>query len=584
MNYIKSLSAFLLAALALQPLQTCSMQKYAKATAIAAGLGAAGYTAQYLHEKQIHFIDWNTIDPTHISVYQSDKGLDFGQWPHKEPFHHFTIADFYKAHARYVAQFPTQNEWLWGAGSAAHQNESCNTNTQWNLFEAKEKDENGNWIAPIIDGKPALLEGNVVGPVEMGCDLQNHEDEDIKLMKEFGLNAFRFSIAWEKIYPQQGAINYDELARYKRFCQKLVANGIKPVVTLYHYAEPIWFYKLGSFEKKENIQHFVEFCTTVYKELHNEVYLWFTFNAPEGIALQGWYTGSKPPAKTGDMRLAAQVLYHILEAHVAVYRAIKDLPEIGAKSQVGILKNIMQLDPLNFFDFRCHLGCHFGRELADECIYRFFNTGEFTVKVPRVKNTIEIWGKKIPSSLEWVMPTQTNEYLKNGGKALDFIGLNYYSHNYVNGKFKTVPQSNHDIEPATNNERYTIYGEGICRALEELSLRIAKPLNVPIYITENGVATNDDKQGNALRTLHNQRIFYGMALAIKNGCDVRGYIHWALMDNYEWGTYRKFYGLYHVDRNTPALKRSPKEGAKYYQSVVLGSRIEPKNNTLRARL
>lgn len=573
MNRVKLCLSLLLAGMALQPAQTYSMQKFAKIAAVTATVGTAGYyLANYFHEKKIHW-DWKNINPTQIKVNQFDRGLDFSDWQRKEPFDTISIADFYKSRAHYLKQESTQSEWLWGAASAAHQVESGNTNTQWNLFEAKEQDANGNWIAPLINGKPALLDGGtrVVAPVQMGCDAQNHEDEDIKLMKDFGLNTYRLSVAWEKIYPKQGEINYQELARYKKFCQKLVANGIKPIVTLYHYAEPIWFYELGGFEKEENIKHFVDFCTTVYKELHNEVYLWLTFNAPEGIALQGWLTAAKPPAKN-DMKLAVQVLYHILEAHVRVYQTFKQLPD-GQNSRVGILKNIMQLDPLTFGDPRCHINCHFGRDLADEAIYRFFNTGKFYVNIPKGLNKTKIFGKEIPTSIAFVIDTKTNEYLKNGGKALDFIGLNYYCHNYITSDRKTVPETNHAIEPATNNERYTVYGEGLYRAIEELSNRIAKPLQVPIYITENGVATNNDEQGNALRTLHNQRYLYGMARAIQEGHDVRGYVHWALMDNYEWGSYRKFYGLHHVDRSTPELKRTIKDGARYYQSVVKGSVI-----------
>lgn len=101
-------------------------------------------------------------------------------------------------------------------------------------------------------------------------------------------------------------------------------------------------------------------------------------------------------------------------------------------------------------------------------------------------------------------------------------------------------------------------------------------MNVPIYVTENGVPTDNDENGNALRTLHNQRYLYALARAIQDGHDVRGYMHWSLMDNYEWGVYKKYYGLYHVDRSTPELKRTLKDGAKYYQSVALGSQVEIK--------
>jgi len=528
MNFTKSLLSLLLCALALQPMQSQSMQKYLTAAATTAALGTATYfTTNKAYFNSIHW-DWENINPLLIGKQ--------------------SITEFLKNHAQHLNNLQEQNQWLWGAATSAHQVESNCTNNQWNLFVGQE------------------LDGKITEPAGLGCDAQNHEDEDIKLMKEFGLNSYRFSIEWSKIYPKQGEINKEELLRYKRFCKKLVANGIQPVVTLYHYTEPIWFYELGGFEKAENIKYFVEFCTTVYKEMHQEVYLWLTFNAPEGIALQGWLTGSKPPAKKNMMNQAVEVLHNILEAHVAVYRAIKALPE-GKNSRVGILKNILQLDPWDICNPLDHLACMFGNRLQNESVYNFLTTGEYTVNIPFKVNY-----------------RATNNYIKNGGKCLDFIGLNYYCHNYMK-LFKTIREPNPEIEIPTNNERYTIYGEGLNRALHEISDRIAKPLGIPIYITENGVATDNDEAGNALRTLHNQRYIYAVARAIDEGIDVRGYIHWSLMDNYEWGVYKKFYGLYHVDRSTPELKRSLKDGAQYYQSVVLGSRIEPKkDSSLRGRL
>lgn len=538
--FMKKIFYLIITSIALQSMHAQSMEqllnfanknKYIFAAALAIA-STSYYALTKKYTKNLHW-DWKNIDPTIIDgrpVYQ-----------------------FFKEHQQKIARLEEpqsiakQNEWLWGAGTSAHQVESGNTNTQWNLLEA-DQDERGNWVAPLINGKPALLDKKIVEPVGIGCDTQNHEDEDIQNMKDFGLNTYRFSIAWEKIYPEEHRIDHKELARYKNFCQKLVKNGIKPIVTLYHYAEPQWFYNKGGFEKEENLSYFVNFCQVVYKELHPYVHLWLTFNSPEGIALQGWMTGSKPPAKR-DKKLAVQVLYNILEAHVRVYQRLKASRD-GKKSRIGILKNVFQLDPWNTFNPADQLFCKIGNKLQNDLVYDFLTKGTFSIYLP-------VWFAK------------TNEYIKNGGKCLDFIGLNYYCHNYIkNGK--TVAEPNPELETPTNNERYPIYGEGLYRAIEELSQKIAKPLGIPIYITENGVATDNDKQGNELRTLHNQRYLYAMARAIQDGHDVRGYVHWSLMDNYEWGVYRKFYGLYHVDRSTPELKRTLKEGAKYYQSVVKG--------------
>lgn len=467
------------------------------------------YAANKLYQRSIHW-DWKNIDETHIN------GIP--------------LAEIFKQHAATLKNNGSQ--WLWGTGTSAHQVEGDCTNNQWYLFEGK----------PLEDKKEVEVAG-------IGCDHWNRYKEDIQLMKQIGTNTYRFSVEWSKVMPQQGVINKEALAHYKDVCKELIANGIKPVITLYHYTEPIWFYEMGGFEKEENIQHFVDFCKTVFTELHEDVHLWLTFNSPEGVAAQGWLTATKPPAKKGQYVLMAQVLHHLLEAHVRTYQALKSLPG-GQNSRVGMLKNIMQLDPWNVANPLDHFGCYIGSNLVDASIYNFFNTGIFSVYIP---------GK--------VSYTQENTYLKNGGKALDFIGLNYYAHNYMSN-LKTFREPNQDIEIHTNNTKYTIYGEGLYRAIKELSKNIAEPLNVPMYVTENGIGTDND----AHRELFHRRYLYALAHAIKDGYNVHGYILWSLMDNYEWGQYSKHYGVFKVDR-TNNLERTLKPGAQYYVDMIKNSSI-----------
>ena len=501
--------------------------------AIAAGtlaIGGASYkAANSWYFNKIHW-DWKNIDPTTINIRWGQFGYEYND--RKEPWKQISVAEFFKIYQDHLAHrietgTPSQNEWLWGAATAAHQVEGYNTNNQWYTFENQ------------------IMNGKLVEPAGIGCDSWNHEDEDIQNMLDLGLNTYRFSVEWSKIFPACGLVDDAVLNHYKQFCKKLVNAGIKPVITLYHYTEPIWFYKMGGFEKEENIKHFVDFCTTVFNALHEDVYAWFTFNAPEGIALGGWLAGVKPPYKK-DMKLAVEVLHNVLEAHVRVYQACKALPG-GSQSRIGILKNILQLDPWNIANPLDHLGCYMGGLLQDESIYKFFTTGEFKVYIP-FKVNARYYNPAAPT-------------------ALDFIGLNYYCHNYMKN-FKTIREPNEAIEIHQRNDRYTIYGEGLYRAIEEISKRLAKPLHIPIYITENGIGTDSDED----RTLHNQRYIYAMARAIQDGHDVRGYIHWSLMDNYEWGEYNRFYGLYHVNRSTPELKRTKKKSAAYFESVVKGSK------------
>lgn len=567
MKFNKPLLSILIASFALQPNHTRCMDVAASnfvsnhptivrtlvGTAAVAALCTAGhYALNKLQFNKIHW-PWKSIN-THM----------IGNKPVEEVF---------KERAKQLAalQEPQrtapQSEWLWGTATAAHQVEGHHRNSQWCLFEAQ-PDKNGTLQEPaaLPDGRRALLSGGVTEPFGVGCESFKHLDGDIQRMKDLGVNTYRFSVEWSEVIPEQGKINYAKLAEYKQMCQKLIAAGIKPAITLYHYSEPIWFFNLGGFENANNIRHFVDFCQEVYKELHEYVYMWFTFNAPEGISSEGWLVGQKPPAKK-NMDLMAKALHNVLEAHVAVYRALKALPS-GKESRIGILKNIFQLDPYDAANPLDQLASYFGTDLVDESIFRFFKTGEFYTNVPRGIKTTKVMGIPVPVGIKYPIEKQTNEYIKNGGKCLDFIGLNYYGHAYMK-MFKPTRQSIPDIEPdIPSHDRYTIYGEGLNRALHTLSEKLAQPLGIPMYVTENGIGTEDDN----LRILQSERYLYGLARAVNDGLDVRGYIHWSLLDNYEWGKYKKFYGLYHVDRSTPALTRTKKAGAAHFEKVVKGSK------------
>jgi beta-glucosidase len=445
--------------------------------------------------------DWKKIDPATIN----------GQ----------PIAQFFKSHAQKLAK--DNDTWLWGSGTSAHQVEGGCTKNNW----------------------PDFVKNNPETHVDAGraCDHWNKYKEDIKLMADNGLNCYRFSVEWSKVMPQPGVVDESVLDHYQDVCNELIKYNIKPAITLYHYTEPKWFTDLDGFEKAENIEHFVKFCTTVFKKLHKHVHVWFTFNAPEGYAMTGWVKGMKPPAKKDRWDLMPIVFNNLLNAHVKVYQAIKALPG-GKESRIGVLKNIFQLDPHRPFHPLDRLASFIGNALQNDTMYNFFNHGKATILVP---------GK--------VWYTLSNDYIKNGGKALDFVGLNYYCHGYTQGT-KVIRDTVNEI-PA-NNELYTIYGEGLHRAITELSNRLAKPLGIPIYVTENGIGTTNDEH----RTLFLQRYLYALACAIADGHDVRGYMYWSFMDNYEWGSFSKRYGLFHVDYDSPELTRTLKPSARTYIDLV----------------
>ena len=402
---------------------------------------------------------------------------------------------------------------LWGVGTSAHQHEGNCTNNDWILWEQQRN------IAQTGDA----------------CLHWHHYKDDIQLIKKLGVNSYRFSIEWSKVEPKQGMYNEIALKHYEDVCKELIKHGIKPVITLHHYTNPIWFAQLGGFEKEKNIIHFVNFCSKIFERLHPYVHLWLTFNSPTSYVARAYHAQLAPPGKQ-DMQLMQDVLKNMLEAHVQTYQSLKKLPH-GSRSQIGICHNIYQVEPKNFWD---RAGCATAHKLFNENIYQFFKTGHFKVSVP--------------------FKASVNHYNPAAPQSLDFIALNYYSH----GLMTNFNVDRHPDEITTQNKIYTIYPEGFYRALQELTKELANPLHIPIYVAENGIATNNE----AHRKLFFERYLYALSYALNTGCPVKGYFAWSLMDNYEWGSYDINYGIYEVDFETQKRNCQPRKGAQYFVDVV----------------
>ncbi|MFI5333308.1 MAG: family 1 glycosylhydrolase, partial [Candidatus Babeliales bacterium] len=308
-----------------------------------------------------------------------------------------------------------------------------------------------------------------------------------------------------------------------------------------------WFMAHGGFATAANIKYYVNFCVTMFNALNKYKPLWLTFNSPAAYAINHYYRGIRPPAQH-SMQTAVEVLGNLLQAHVQAYHAMKAQPD-GHHSEIGILHNILHLDIWHYWNPLDYLARYLGNKLTHTCVYDFFTTGTFSLYIP---------GKA----------SYTTTYTPDACSSLDFIGLNYYSHNYMRF-FKPMPAPD---EIPTANPQYTIYAEGLYRAIAELAERVTQPLEkklvekklgkeIPIYVTENGIGTDDD----TTRATFFKRTLYALSQAHQR-YNVKGYIHWSFMDNYEWGTYSKRYGVYAVDFATQ--QRTFKPGAQHFKDVL----------------
>ncbi|HEV2601974.1 MAG TPA: family 1 glycosylhydrolase [Candidatus Babeliales bacterium] len=400
--------------------------------------------------------------------------------------------------------------------------------------------------------------------------------EDLELIKKLGLNQYKFSIEWSRIQPTPDTFDMDVLKEYASRCIQLIKNGVTPFITFHHYSDPAWFmYPDGEtpvgFETEENSKKFVEYCCTAFEYIDKEckkavknrsraekeqlMPRWITMNSPNAYALNGYFRGERPPQAT-NMQRALDVYENILNAHGAVYRAIKNS---DTNAQIGISHNIFQLDP--FFDENKfilsayaswgigYLKSWFGNWLSNSAGCRFFTDKQLTMLIPFVasKNMRPDRLLKALYNRNTVNPDE---------RTIDFICLNYYSHNGMDSSKDPFPYPN---EIKTDLPRYTIYAEGLYRAVKEVSNLVTKPLgDIPIYIVENGVAGDDN-----LRALLLNRSLYAVSRLYKEGYNIAGYSHWTLYDNAEWADGYDIYSFGLADKY-----RNIKESGLHYARLI----------------
>jgi len=478
-----------------------------------------------------------------------------------------TIAaqDFKKAITESIALHPLMaqslhnnaNNFLFGASSSSYQ------------YEGGLDKHNANADFYLTKG---------LMPAGHAIDFWNHYESDIKQMKkELGINSLRISIAWDRVQPQLNQYDEQAIKKYIHIIQTLKENNITPIVVLHHYTVPTWFEEIGGFEKQENIHYFVNFAKKMYQALHQDVVYWSTFNAVEGYAFKGYYTLDGPPGKSKSLVTTQRVMANMLEAHVQTYQAIKGTDGLYHQLYqsdhniplplIGIQKNIVLLDPAQeeyiWIRTLTRPICVSGTDLQNSGFFNFFKYGTFKIDLSLFK--IPFFR---PPSMPY-MPTHTNSLAP---QSIDWIGLNIYSNMHMRFTAR-LQEKNPNF--ATENLNYRDYPEGIYRATKIINDALAKPLNIPIIITENGIATTNDAAGNEKRTRFFRRALYTIRKLIEEDCIIIGYTPWASHDNYEWPsadqpepfTSRR-YGLFFVDFSSPQLTRTLKTGAYYYRDFI----------------
>lgn len=406
-------------------------------------------------------------------------------------------------------KFP--KSFLWGAASSAHQIEGGNHN-QWSVWElenaqvlAQQAKYKNDWlpkwdaIAPLATNPANYVSGRAT-------DHYNRYQDDFALLKKLHMNAWRFSIEWSRIEPEEGAWNAEAIEHYRVYLKKLKTLGIEPIVTLWHWTVPVWFDKLGGWEKRANIRYFERFAAKVIEELGRDFRYIITINEPDTYVGQGYFDAAWPPQKNSK-RLGLTVLINLLTAHNRVYKIAR---QAGRKYRIGIAK------------FTAY---HYAGDDA---------------RLSKVTAATAKWGSDY-----FII----NRIKKN----LDFLGLNYYrSLRYYGYKL-------HEAETPINDMGWSMQPEKIEQVVKDLYDRY----DVPIIITENGVADMDDEH----RKWWITQTLMAMNRLLQSGVRLEGYLHWSLTDNFEWssGFWPRF-GLAKVDYKT--FDRTLRPSGEWFGDII----------------
>jgi beta-glucosidase len=433
------------------------------------------------------------------------------------------------------------DSFLWGAATSAYQIEG----------------------SPLADGagpsiwhrfchSPGMVRDGDTG--DIACDHYRRFREDVSLMAELGLNAYRFSISWSRILPEgRGRVNDRGLAFYDRLIDALHAHGIRPMVTLYHWDLPAALDDRGGWLNPDVANWFGEYASVVFRAFDDRVPLWATLNEPWVVSDGGYLHGALAPGHRSLFE-APIVSHHLLLAHgtaVEAYRA-------DGRNAVGLVVNLEPKYPAS--DSPADLAA---TARADAYMNRHYLDPVFRGAYP--EEMADIFGAAWPS-----FPVADLERIR---QSIDFLGVNYYTRSVTRDDPLALPVRAGRVRQARHAHTETdweVYPDGLYDTLEWVRGRYGA---LPLYVTENGAAFYDPpavsngRVEDPLRVRYYQEHISAVLRALGAGIDVRGYFAWSLLDNFEWSHgYSKRFGIVHVDYETQ--RRTPKASARYYADVI----------------
>ena len=430
---------------------------------------------------------------------------------------------------------------LWGAATSAYQIEG----------------------SPLADGAgpsvwhrfahtPGLVANGDTGDV--ACDHYRRWRDDVALMRDLGLGAYRFSIAWGRILPEgSGRVNSAGLDFYEGLVDALLEAGIRPCVTLYHWDLPAALDDRGGWLNPDVAGWFAEYAATVFRALDDRVELWTTLNEPWVVVDGGYLHGKLAPGHRSLFE-APIAAHHLLLAHGAAVEAYR----AEGRHEIGIVVNLEPKHALTDSE-----SDRAARDRADAYMNRWYLDPVLLGRYPEA----------MPDLFGDAWPDFSVRDLEQIRQPIDYVGVNYYTRGVVcDAPVRLPPRAARRFQPRATHTMtgWEVFPDGLTETLLAVRERYG---DIPIYVTENGAAfydppaIDDGRLDDPLRVAYLRDHIRAAQRAIETGVKLRGYFAWSLLDNFEWSHgYDLRFGLVHVDYATQ--KRTPKESARFYSEVI----------------
>ncbi len=409
-----------------------------------------------------------------------------------------------------MKNFDFPKDFLWGAATAAHQVEGNNINSE-------------SWV---LEHLPGTIYAEPSGDA---CDHYHRYPEDISLLAKLGFNAYRFSVEWSRIEPEEGEFSNAELEHYRRMLAACHENGLKPVVTYHHFTTPRWLMRYGGWLDEKTPDRFAHYCERVTKHLGDLISAACTLNEPN---------------------------LPVLLSRLLPFK-MNELPWWTAAAQsFGVTP-----DRLGLFQF---VAKPEGREIilaAHRRAVEVINSGPGAFPVGLTLAMVDIQAAEGGESLAAEFRHEMNDCYLETLRSDDFVGVQTYS--------RMVVGPNGVVRPDEDAEKNQMGEEYYPEALGGTIRYAAQMTGIPVVVTENGLSTTDDSR----RVEYFQRALGCVVNCLRDGIDVRGYFCWSAFDNFEWNSgYRPKFGIISVDRATQ--QRTPKPSAHWLGTVARTNRLQ----------